>query len=192
MFSPNELILIRHGVTQSARRLCGRTDLALSDAQPPALEALRQVLSGVETIVTSPAQRCVQTADLIWGQRVRPVDPRLWEQDFGDWENQLYSDIPDIGDLNQDALAKHHPPQGESFLDVCTRITPALAEHAALTGTQPVAIVAHAGMIRAALGLALNDPAKGLSFEVSHLSITRLRCLPDGSFSIIATNWSAS
>lgn len=187
VFLPNELILIRHGVTQSADRLCGRTDVELKDPQPDVLPALVQALAGVEHVITSPALRCTQTADLIWGQGDRPQDERLWEQDFGAWENQPYADIPNIGNLDQSALASHQPPNGESFLDVCTRVAPVFAK-AAAQNHGPTAIVAHAGVIRAALGLALCDPAKGLSFEVAHLSLTRLRSLADGGFSIISTN----
>ena len=192
MFSSNELILIRHGVTQRTDRLCGRTDVALSADQPGVLAGLVQALSSIDQVITSPAQRCRQTADLIWGQGARPTDPRLWEQDFGDWENLAYADVPDIGDLDQAALAAHRPPNGESYSDVCARVTPALQEAAHQTGDKPLAIVAHAGVIRAALGLALGTPEKGLSFEIAHLSITRLRCLPDGAFSIVSANWLAT
>lgn len=190
VFGPNELILIRHGVTQTSDRLCGRTDVGLSETQPDILSAVVSVLAPIEQVITSPAQRCTQTADLIWGQGVWPKDGRMWEQDFGDWENRLYQDIPDIGELNQQALAAHAPPQGESFLDLCARFSPALQEAANRAQADgPVAIVAHGGVIRAALGHALKEPAKGLGFEVAHLSITRLRCLPEGRFSVIATNW---
>ena len=188
MFSSNELIFIRHGVTQSAGRLCGRTDVRLSKTQPVILPALVQALASVDQVITSPAQRCRQTAELIWGQGARVLDARLWEQDFGAWENLAYAEVPDIGDLNQTALAEHRPPNGESFVDVVARVAPALQEAAAKAAKGPVALVAHAGVIRAALGLALDSPAKGLSFEVAHLSITRLRCLPGGSFSITSTN----
>lgn len=190
MFLPNDLILIRHGVTQSPDRLCGRTDVALNEVQPDTLAALQQALAGIEHIITSPAQRCVQTADLIWGQGTRASDDRLWEQDFGAWESQLYTDLPDIGTLDQSALARHQPPEGESFLDLCTRVKPVFDEAAQKTES-PSALVVHAGVIRAALGLALEAPAKGLRFDVAHLSVTHLRCLPAGGFSIIATNWRA-
>lgn len=189
VFSPSELILIRHGVTQTPDRLCGRTDVGLA-ADQKGVPALKSVLSPIGHILTSPAKRCVETADLIWGQGARPVDTRLWEQDFGAWENRPYTEIPDIGTLDQAALARLIPPEGESFEDLCARVRPALREIAANTDQGPKAIVVHAGVVRAALGLALGTPAAGLSFEVATLSLTRLRCLPDGKFSIIAVNGS--
>lgn len=190
VFGPNELILIRHGVTQTPDRLCGRTDVGLADQQPDVLPGVIKALASLDQVITSPAKRCTQTADLIWAPRARPSDDRLWEQDFGAWENQLYCDIPDIGEMNQRSLAAHSPPQGESFLDVSARIKPAFSEAAKRACSNgPLAIVAHGGVIRAALGHALGAPEKGLGFDVAHLSITRLRCLPKGLFSVIATNW---
>ena len=141
-------------------------------------------------MIISPARRCVETASTLWGPGTRVQDARLWEQDFGAWENQLYSDLPDIGALDRTALARHTPPDGESFLDMCRRTIPALQDAAdSAHNAQPVAVVAHAGIIRAALGIALGDQTLGLGFEIAPLSVTRLRCLGDGQFSIISTNW---
>lgn len=190
MFSPNELILIRHGVTAAPDCLNGRTDVALGDGEVENRTALRGTLQGIDQIITSPAKRCVQTAELIWGQGTWPQDTRLWEQDFGAWDGLPYTQVPDIGDLDQKALAAHRPPEGESFLDLCARVAPALTEAVAQGDEdRPLAVVAHAGVIRAALAMALESPANCLLFEIAPLSITRLRCLPRGRFSIIATNW---
>ena len=190
MFSPSELILIRHGVTETPDRLCGRTDVALSDVQSDILFALKKSLAPLKNVITSPARRCVDTATALWGSGKRTQDPRLWEQDFGAWENQLYVDLPDIGTLDKTAIARHTPPNGESYLDLFQRAKPALQEAAqSAHSDQAVAIVAHAGIIRAALGLALDDSTLGLGFEIAPLSVTRLRCLGGGQFSIISTNW---
>ena len=59
---------------------------------------------------------------------------------------------------------------------------------AAAQTSGPVAVVAHAGVVRAALALALEDVPGALAFEVDHLSMTRLRCLADGAFSVISVN----
>ncbi len=53
---------------------------------------------------------------------------------------------------------------------MAARVAPALAE---LEGA--VAIVAHAGTIRAALALALGTVPAALAFEIAPLSLTRLR-----------------
>ena len=83
----------------------------------------------------------------------------------------------------RNSLADHRPPGGESFADVCARVAPALA---ALPGGR-TAIVAHAGVARAALALALGSPGLGLAFEVAPLSLTVLRRHP-GGWSVACVN----
>lgn len=88
-----------------------------------------------------------------------------------------------------DDLAREAAPQGESFVGMVERVTPALVDHAEQvwrTGA-PVVMTAHAGTARAALALALGDAALALKFEIAPLSLTRLRCL-EGGFSIVAVN----
>ena len=108
-------------------------------------------------------------------------DARLWEQDFGDWDGRPYADLPDIGNLDRAALADHRPKGGESFADMVARVAPALREagRQAREADAPIAVVAHAGTVRAGLALATGDMPGALAFEVGHLSATRLRCLAD-------------
>lgn len=185
----SELVLIRHAPAQTAGRLFGRSDIAIAPGPHPGLEELRRMLAPAAAVVSSPALRCRQTAELLWPGRAAPeLDARLWEQDFGAWEGQPMADLPDLGPLSAEALAAHCPPGGESFDDLCARADPALRALAQRAQDGPVAVVCHAGVVRAALGLALEAPARGLAFEVAPLSLTRLRCF-DGGFSIIAANW---
>ena len=51
-----------------------------------------------------------------------------------------------------------------------------------------ITIVAHAGVVRAALGLALGYVAQGLAFQVAPLSLTSLIALPGGGWSIAGVN----
>lgn len=184
--SASELFLIRHGPTDMPGHLCGRTDAGLAaNVTFPQKFALGRVTS----IWTSPAVRARDTAKGLWPGRNCRHDARLWEQDFGDWDGLAYADVPDMGELSGNALADLAAPGGESFRDVVTRVRPAIraaADDALATG--PVAIVAHAGVIRAALAVAMEDVAAALAFEVDHLSVTRLRCLPGGALTIISVN----
>jgi alpha-ribazole phosphatase len=111
------------------------------------------------------------------------LDDRLWEQDFGTWEDRPYADLPDLGPLSPEELAGHRPPEGESFADLCARAGPALA------GCGSATVVAHAGTVRAALALALGAIPAALAFEVAPLSVTRLVRMTEGRWSIRAANW---
>jgi alpha-ribazole phosphatase len=130
--------------------------------------------------------RCVQTAASLWPDATPAQDPRLWEQDFGDWEGVPFTDLPDLGALTSAELAAHRPPNGESFLDLHARIAQALQSLARQGGR--IAVVAHAGVIRAALGLALGDAALGLAFQIAPLSLTQITALPGGQWSISGVN----
>lgn len=186
-----ELLLIRHAPVATGGILCGRTDVAarLDGAR---IARLRSMLPDVGRVVTSPALRCRQTAAALWpGPGQDPAqDARLWEQDFGAQEGMALTDLPDLGERTRAELAAYRPPGGESFDDLCARVAPALrlyAAEAVRTG-KGLALVVHAGVIRAALGLVLGTPSAGLGFEVGTLSVTGLRCGPDGPVAVTGVN----
>ncbi len=145
------------------------------------VEALRAAIGAVDRVVASPMLRTRQTAAALFD--AWEEEPALREQDFGAWEGTAYRDLPDLGALSGADLAAHRPPEGESFNDVCARVNPVLR---GLSGR--VAVVAHAGTIRAALSLATGAPA-ALSFQIGNLSLTRLILLPDGLVSVAGVNW---
>lgn len=186
----SQLVLIRHAPIAEPGILCGRTDLpARIDAT--AIAPLAAYVGEIETVVTSPAQRCRQTARAIWpGHATFAEDARLWEQDFGAHDGRPYRDLPDLGTLTLAELARHRAPGGESFEDTCTRVGPALtvwASEARRIGG-PVAMVVHAGVVRAALARVLGNRPAALAFEVAPLSVTRLRVAVSGPISVIETN----
>lgn len=181
-----ELVMIRHAPADTRGRLIGRTDVpATADGLAVAAGRLAHALSGIARRVSSPALRCRQSASAIWpGETVETI-PGLHEQDFGVWEGLPLSDVPDLGPLPVSELARHRPPGGESFEDLCERVQAALLPLTEVAGQ--VAVVAHGGTIRAALALAVGTPATALAFEVSPLSVTRLRRV-SGAFSITCVN----
>lgn len=166
-----EFWLIRHAPAQTDGRLAGRRDVPLVplDLEPCA--------ERVDRVIVSPAQRCRDTAALLFPDQSPLAEDRLWEQDFGAWENTDPSTLPDLGALTPAALADHRPRDGESFRDLCDRTWPALSEAAA--GGR-VAVVAHAGTVRAALSLALGSVPAGLAFQIAPLSLTRIAASPGG------------
>ena len=187
-----EIYLVRHAPSVPAGYLYGRTDVAADTGNAEAMDRLARSIGVVDRIVTSPARRCRQTTHALWPEsREVVVDARLWEQDFGDWDGRAFEDIPDLGMLSVQDLAAQRPPGGESFDDVVRRVQPAVRELAGsgATNVQRIAVVAHAGVIRAALGMALVEAASALSFDVATLSLTQMRLLPGGSVSVLRTNW---
>ena len=181
-----EIMLIRHAPALAEGRMAGRRDVDADCSDALAFAALRGAVGAVDHWRVSPARRCVQTATMLWPDLAVPEDARLWEQDFGAWEGVAFAELPDLGALSVQALAAHRPPEGESFLDLSARVTPALQEVSALGGR--VAVVAHAGVIRAALGLALGAAELGLAFQIAPLSLTTIIALPGGAFSIAGVN----
>ncbi|QFT62961.1 histidine phosphatase family protein [Roseivivax sp. THAF30] len=184
---PSELILIRHAPADHGGRLVGRTDVPAILPEKDALSKLRAALSGCEA-VSSPARRCRETAAAVFPGREIPEDACLWEQDFGAEDGLPFDALPDLGPLTLSELAQRRPPEGESFSDLCERAAPALErlEARAREGGS-IAVIAHAGLVRAALSRALGHKEAGLAFEIAPLSLTRLRCHP-GGLSIICVN----
>ncbi|MGV8950583.1 MAG: histidine phosphatase family protein [Cypionkella sp.] len=188
--APTELVsdftLIRHAPALTNGRMAGRRDVAADCSDLAAFDRLRAALDPEAQRLISPALRCRQTAAGLWPDLPEPAqDARLWEQDFGAWEGQPFADLPDLGPLSLPDLAAHCPPQGESFAELCARVQPALTARIALGGTH--VIVAHAGVIRAALGLALGQAHLGLAFQIAPLSLTRLVYV-GGAWSIACVN----
>ncbi|MGF6862486.1 alpha-ribazole phosphatase [Rhodobacteraceae bacterium MBR-64] len=183
-----ELILIRHAPAHDGGRLAGRRDVGARIPPPEVLAALRAHIGPVR-LVASPARRCLQTAGALWPDQKVQQDARLWEQDFGAWEGVAYVDLPDLGPLSTPDLATHRPPGGESFDDLCTRVRPALAELGEQGGR--IAVIAHAGVVRAGLAHALGSILAALAFQVAPLSITRLIATGGAGWSVACVNQDA-
>lgn len=177
-----EILVIRHAPTRSDGGLAGRRDLPCDLPPPERLAEIQAALPAPERLWVSPALRCRMTAAAFFPGLEGREDSRLWEQDFGEWEGLAYDKLPDLGPLSGAALARHRPPGGESFADLCRRLRPALREAAREGGR--IAIVAHAGVARGALALALGSPGRGLAFEIAPLSSTMIRALPGGGWSV--------
>ncbi len=183
----SELLLIRHAPAETGGRLCGRRDVPARLDDRAAIARLAAALQGVRQVVTSPAIRCRQTAEALFPGVAPTEDARLWEQDFGAEDGMAFTDLPDLGPLPREALANRRPQGGESFADMAARVVPALEDLAGADA--PVAVVAHAGTVRAGLALALGSVPAALAFEVAPLSLTRIRCL-GGAFSVVCVNLS--
>lgn len=178
------LLLVRHAPALHGGALAGRRDVAADTAETPALAALRARLADPvpPLALVSPARRCLWTACAVLQSPELRTEPRLLEQDFGEWEGLPFAQIPDLGPLQADELARHRPPGGESFADMAARVRPVLEE---ATGT--VAIIGHAGTVRAALAL-VTGPGAALGFAVAPLSLTVLTRNSGGHWAVECVN----
>jgi 2,3-bisphosphoglycerate-dependent phosphoglycerate mutase len=182
------LALLRHGETawSAAGRIQGRTDVPLL---PGFSFDLPETCFNMK-IVTSPLQRCVQTAALL-GAPDAAREPRLIEMHWGDWEGESFTALRDrLGAAMRENEARgldFRPANGESPREVRARVRSWLREIAA--AGQPTLAVTHRGVIRAILSDAfgwdmLGKPPAKLDWSAVHLFVLS----PDGVPSVRQLN----
>jgi broad specificity phosphatase PhoE len=152
-----ELLLIRHGMTDMDGTLCGQSDPPLNAIGREQADSLAQQLRAcnVRHLYTSDLQRAIQTAQPIaklWGV---PIVPRraLREIDFGYWEGKRWSQVrgetPDITTI--ESLPDFSAVGGESFVYFRERVVRVLNEITTICDGQPAAVITHLGVICAIL-----------------------------------------
>lgn len=169
-----DLILLRHGQTEwsATGRHTGRTNVPLTKRGVADAEALAPMLaplldSGrIAAVLTSPASRAVETAELaglIDGVPAAKQDPDLWEWDYGGYEGMTTTEIRRLhpgwnlwrdGIIGGDAA---HP--GETVEEVGARADRVLARASVFFGEGDVALVAHGHVLRVLTARWLELPA---------------------------------
>ncbi|MCH1882040.1 histidine phosphatase family protein [Agrococcus sp. ARC_14] len=178
------LLLVRHGSTawNASGRLQGTTDIALSPAGEREALLLRPLIEpwAPAAVVASPLLRAATTARLLVGHEVA-TDARLVEVGLGEWEGRTPAEIGD--DERAWRRGELVPPGGEAAEAATRRIRAALDDAVGLG--DPVLVVTHGGVVRAALaslvGLATRHiaPVPPASLTVVELAggVPRLRSL---------------
>jgi uncharacterized phosphatase len=190
---------IRHGETEwnALGRLCGRTDVPLSDAgrRQTHLLALRLKPLPVKALYTSPLQRALETArfvsEAIGSEPV--VDGRLVELNYGLWEGSTYEAIkrasPEIYRAWQQDPGGTAPPGGESGEQLIERVTPFLAEVAERHSDGNVVVVCHRTVNRLLachfLGVPLSEYRRRVPMENAALNIFETR---EGKWHVVTLN----
>ena len=146
-----QVFLIRHPRPLIEPGVCyGRLDV---DCEDPLPVAARLRLPPATPIVSSPLSRALRLAEALDPRAT--IDARLAEIDFGDWEGRRWDAI-ERGAIDAWAadVLNFTPPGGESVADLQRRAVACTLELAAeLAADAPrVALVTHAGVIRALLG----------------------------------------
>ena len=163
-----DIIIIRHGKTQGnvERRYIGTTDEPLCARGETELAGLVQsgVYPGVEYVFTSPLQRCRRTCELVFPGLPSTVVEGLREQAFGVFENKSYEELQFLPAYRAwlETAGGADIPQGESSGIFHARCRAAFSECVAdglAKGAKSIAIVAHGGVLMAALS-AFAQPAR--------------------------------
>lgn len=154
----SQILFIRHGPTEwnEGGRIQGRTNIPLSAAGRESVGRWRLPpgVAGFRWIV-SPLSRAQETADLL-GVQNYATDHRLQEADWGDWEGLRLKDLrAELGETlsrNEMRGLDLEVPGGESPRQVRDRLAAFLREIGPVG--EPVAVVCHNGILRAAYSLA--------------------------------------
>src|SRR5438067_5109821 len=167
------VLLIRHGLTDvTGSLLIGRLPgYDLSDKGREQAKALGVRLQPVllAAIVTSPLERCLQTAEQVAaGRDGVPIEKedRVGEAGYGDWSGKELKKLPKDPLWRQVQL---HPSavrfpgeEGERFADLQTRAVAAIRDWNARLGADATyAVVSHADVIKAIVADAI-----GLHFDL--------------------------
>ena len=161
---PTLVLLVRHGQTPTTGKLLpGRAPgLHLADTGRTQAQAAADRIAGlakVDAIYASPLERARETAAPIGkalGQKVH-IDRGLLECDFGDWtgaELKALMKLPEWTTV-QRSPSMFRFPNGESFLEMQTRIVSTLDRLRAAHPGGVIVCVSHADPIKAAVAHAM-------------------------------------
>jgi probable phosphomutase (TIGR03848 family) len=165
------VLLVRHGRTtaNAAGLLAGRAagvSLDQIGREQAALTGDRLAVVPLAGVISSPLERCQQTAQLILerqaGNPCAPTDPDLTECDYGQWQGRTLSDLAteDLWSAVQSQPSAVTFPGGESMAAMQARSVAAIRRHDAAFEAEygPGAVwvaVSHGDVIKAILADAL-------------------------------------
>jgi probable phosphomutase (TIGR03848 family) len=180
------LLLVRHGLTEANKGglLAGWTEgvhLADRGREQAAALALRLAPVPLAAVVSSPLERCQETAEALVTDRDVPVesDDRLGECHYGDWTGQ---ELKKLVKEPMWRVVQAHPsaatfPGGESIRDTQLRAVDAVRAHNARLGADATWVaVSHGDVIKAVLADALGmhlDMFQRIQVDPCSVSVVR-------------------
>lgn len=174
---------IRHGEPEGGRCFRGHSvDDPLSEKGWAQMWAAVADAPEWAHIVSSPLQRCRQFAEVMTERHGIPfsVDDRFKEVGFGDWEGKSPTliqeeDAEAYAAFYRDPI-NSRPAGAESWEQFSARVAAALGDVSKNFSRQHVLVVAHAGVIRAAVARVLNASANAAyRIKVENAGLTRIR-----------------
>jgi alpha-ribazole phosphatase len=160
-----EVYLVRHTETVCEKGICyGQSDVGIREPYDAVFDSILKQLPQDAILYSSPLQRCVILAKHIKeNTQIDSIieDSRLKEMDFGDWELKSWDAIPrEILDPWMEDFVTVNVPNGESFVDLDSRVREFLDNGISKTHNKPIIIVTHSGVIRSILCKSSNLPLK--------------------------------
>lgn len=187
--TPTRLLFVRHGQVDgnAGGRLVGAIDEPLDKTgrSQAALIASTLATTTLAAIVSSPLSRAAETAAAIASyHNLEPVlDARLAEIHLGAWEGltraEVSSRFPGAYETwRADPSLAAEAPSGETYAALIGRVVAAVSDVVAAHKGETVAVVSHAGAIRAAVLGVLELPASSFySLVLDNCSITEMQFL---------------
>ena len=180
MIKPAKLFLIRHAPVSSRKGFFPEhdPDAVIKKIQ---LKKLANVIPGNSTWYVSPLKRTIQTAEALskyisYFQKTE--EKNLAEQNFGDWSGKKISDVWKILKKNH---SKHNfsfispevsPPNGESYIQQCKRVSHWL-KNLSILENENIVVIAHSGTIKAIFSHTLKiKPEFTIGIDINHLSLS--------------------
>ena len=149
------LLYLRHGETDLNRehKMQGVPGVSLNERGREQLRRAAERLKeeGITRIVASDLDRARESAEIVGERLGLPVatDPRLREQDLGEWEEKSW---PRLAEFTSDAEVElflcdldFAPPGGETKRSLLTRVTAAFEEFRATHPGETLLVVSHGG-----------------------------------------------
>lgn len=188
-----EVEFMRHGLPVGGRRYRGSgCDDPLSDSGWLQMFSAMGDGENWEGIVTSPLRRALDFADFYGNKEALPVtiEPRFREIGMGRWEGlspeEVKTRYPDEFMGYYKDPEKNRPSGGENLTAFCNRVY--LAMENLPESSRPILVIAHAGVIRAALSIALDGSNTAMMrVPVGYACRTRFRKTPLG-WTIVSMN----
>ena len=124
--------ILRHGITEANENgiYIGKTDYPLSDAGRESLHDKYEMLEypKVQRVYSSPMERALQSAEILFPDRELVIVDDLREMDFGVFEGLAVDDLIELDSYKKwlKGGLDNPPPNGESLRSMMTRCYSAL------------------------------------------------------------------
>jgi probable phosphoglycerate mutase len=177
------LYCVRHGETvfNAVGRIQGQTNSELSELGRRQCQLVAKALAAepIEAVYSSPLKRALEGAQCLadaLGQEVR-IDPRFMEINAGIFQELAWDDIEARYPAEAARWRTQDPdfriPGGESRRDVMHRAAAVFAEIRE-AGHRQAVVVAHGGLLSAALKVLIGVAAERNPFQLNNGSISKL------------------